>query len=240
MRIGTVQHVVAFARQMGLLSKTGLSLTDLGTRFYQFAAQSPNLFPEATHHLLYTTHVLDKSKRFSWAYARVVDAWWTSSERTLDSEALAQMVGMVVEAASQEFSVPVEQIAFSRDSIRGILNWLRALDPPPVINHSKQECFRRRHFCPPFAFLWAIDFVYRTNNVPYGVRLFFTPDRLETLCKLCVLDPAGLENVLTMAKRTSDYQRGGIFDHGTQGGFGRWILLACPCPVPKCPGDNQQ
>lgn len=70
---------------------------------------------------------------------------------------------------------------------------------------------------------------------PYGVRMFLTPERIEQLCKLCVLDPSGLDNVLMMTKRTSDYDRGGIFDYGTEGGFGRWLLLARPCPVPMLP-----
>jgi len=64
------------------------------------------------------------------------------------------------------------------------------------------------------------------------VRMFLTPERIEWLSKLCVLDPSGLDNVLMMAKRVSDYDRGGVFDYGTEGGFGRWILLARPCPVP--------
>jgi hypothetical protein len=62
--------------------------------------------------------------------------------------------------------------------------------------------------------------------------MFLTPERIEWLSKLCVLDPSGLDNVLMMTKRTSDYERGEVFDYGTEGGFGRWILLARPCPMP--------
>lgn len=227
--------VLPFVRQLGLLNAAGLSLTDLGTQFYQFAQQSPALFPEAVHHLLYTAHRFDEGKRFSWAYARVVDALWTSGERTLDGGTTAQLVGMVVDEASQTFDVPTEQIAFSRDSVRGALNWLQSLEPPVVTNEGKVDTFRRRYFCPAISLLWAVNFLYRVTSTSYGVRMFLTSERVEQLCKLCVLDPSGLENVLMVAKRMSDYDRGGVFDYGTEGGFGWWLLLARPCPVPTLP-----
>jgi hypothetical protein len=225
--------MLPFVRQLGLFENT--SLTELGRQFYQLARQFPTLFSEAIHCLLYTAHVFDSAKHFSWAYARVVDALWTKGDCVVNGQTMAELVGIVVDEASQEFGVPVEKIAFSHDSVRGVLNWLRALEPPVVESQSKSNRFRRRHFCPTLLFLWAVDFIYRDHGTAHGVRVFLTPERIEQLCKLCVLDPAGLENMLMMTKRTSDYDRGGIFDYGTEGGFGRWILLTRPCPVPTLP-----
>jgi hypothetical protein len=230
--------VLPFVRQSGLLSASGLSLSRLGIQFSHLIHHSPALFPEAMHCLLYTMHVFDSAKRFSWAYARVVDALWASGECVLDGQATARLVGMVVDEASRAFSVPIEKIAFSRDSIRGVLNWLGALEPAVVARDDRVDRFRRRHYCPPPMFLWAVDFLYRAHCAAHGVRMFLTPERIDQLCKLCVLDPSGLENVLMMTKRTSDYDRGGIFDYGTEGGFGRWILLARPCPVPSLPSGD--
>ncbi|HID28453.1 MAG TPA: hypothetical protein EYP19_00425, partial [Desulfobacterales bacterium] len=198
-----------------------MSLTELGEQFQHLYEQSPMLFVEAMHYLLYTSHTFDASKRFSWAYAKVVDALWESSERVLDGTTSAQLVGMIVDEAAQTFKIPVEQVAFSKKSVRGVLNWLRALDPPVAQRQGKHETFRRRYFCPVPTFLWAVDFLYRLNETPYGVRLFLTEERIEQLCKLCVLDPSGLDNVLAMAKRMYDYERGEFFDYGTTGGFGR-------------------
>lgn len=234
--------VLPFIRQSGLLDTNGLSLTNLGEQFHQLSKHSLTLFSEAMHHLLYTLHQFDARKRFSWAYARVVDVLWVSGERRLDGEAMAQLVGIVVEEAARTFDVPIDQIAFSRDSVRGVLNWLRALEPSVVTSEGKGDTFRRRYYCPAPAFIWAVDFLYRvggrhadTTPTSHGVRMFLTPERIEQLCKLCVLDPSGLDNVLMMTKQTSDYERGGIFDYGTEGGFGRWILLSRPIPVPTLP-----
>jgi hypothetical protein len=227
-------------RRLGLLCEgKAFAITELGERMVTLSYHFPALLPEAMHCLLYTTHVFDPAKRFSWAYARVVDALWESDAYVLDGQATARLVGMVVEEASQAFGVPIEKIAFSRDSIRGVLNWLQALEPPVIESTGKSNCFRRRHYCPPLAFLWAVDFLYRAHCTAHGVRMFLTPERVDQLCRSCALDPSGLENVLMMTKRTSDYDRGGVFDYGTEGGFGRWVLLTRPCPVPTLPSGGE-
>jgi hypothetical protein len=236
----TVQRMLPMIRRLGLLCEgKAFAITELGERMVTLSYHFPALLPEAMHCLLYTTHVFDPAKRFSWAYARVVDALWESDAYVLDGQATARLVGMVVEEASQAFGVPIEKIAFSRDSIRGVLNWLQALEPPVIESTGKSNCFRRRHYCPPLAFLWAVDFLYRAHCTAHGVRMFLTPERVDQLCRSCALDPSGLENVLMMTKRTSDYDRGGVFDYGTEGGFGRWVLLTRPCPVPTLPSGGE-
>jgi hypothetical protein len=236
----TVQRMLPMIRRLGLLCEgKAFAITELGERMVTLSYHFPALLPEAMHCLLYTTHVFDPAKRFSWAYARVVDALWESDAYVLDGQATARLVGMVVDAASRAFDVPIEKIAFSRDSIRGVLNWLGALEPAVVEREGRIDRFRRRHYCPPPMFLWAVDFLYRAHCTAHGVRMFLTPERIDRLCKLCVLDASGIENVLMMTKRTSDYDRGGVFDYGTEGGFGRWVLLTRPCPVPMLPSRGK-
>lgn len=231
------KRMIPFIRQLGLIGRSSHELTDLGLQYYGLKQRYTTLFPEAVHHLLYTAAVFDAGNRFSWAYATVVDALWTVSSRVLDAKAKAQLVGKVVEEAGQTFGVPTEEIAFSDRSIGGVLNWLRALDPPVVTRVKGKELFRRRYFCSAVVFLWAVDFLYRAQEKPYGVRVFLTPERIDRLCKLCVLDQSGLDNVLATARRASDYNHNGIFDYGTEGGFGRWLLLARPCPAPSLPEE---
>ena len=235
MSVGTLQHIAPLMRQLGLLEDKAYALTELGRAFHRLNEEFPSLLPEAVHHLLYTAHVFDETNRHSWAYAKVVDVLWASGERALDSLARQQIVAQVVDEAAQRFKLDARDVAFSGDSVRGVLKWLGALDPPAATDSGKASMFRRRYFCPAAQFLWAVDFVYRANMTAYGVRMFLTPERIDQLCKLCVLDPAGLENVLEMAKRTSDYERGGMFDYGTEGGFGSWILLAHSSTVPNLP-----
>ncbi len=227
--------VIPTVRDVGLLTARGMVLTQLGRQFQYLSDKSSPLFSEAMHQLLYTSHYFDLSKRFSWAYAQVVDALWGSGERTIDQATVAHLVGMVVERATQTYDVPPERIAFSHNSVLGIRHWLRALDPPVLSNSGNKEIFRRRFYCSAIVLLWAADALYRITQTSYGVRIFLTLERAEQLCKICVLDPSGLDNVLMLAKRMSDYEHGGLFDYGTAGGFGRWLLLAKPCSVGSLP-----
>lgn len=239
-QVGTLQHIVPFGRYCGLFAAGSLRLTDLGISLYQLGRQSIELFSEAIHQLLYTSHHSDSDKRFSWAYAQVVDALWASGERVIDQATVAHLVGMVVDRAAQTHSVPPERVAFSHNSVLGIRHWLRALDPPVLSNSGKRKTFKRRFYCSAIVLLWAVDALYRITQTPYGVRMFLTLERVEQLCRICVLDPSGLDNVLMLAKRTSDYERGGLFDYGTAGGFGRWLLLAKPFSVGSLPEAGER
>lgn len=223
--------ILPFLRQIGLLRAEDLCFTELAHKLHRLQETQSQLLPEAVHQILATSYVFNMSKRFSWAYARVVDLLWQRGEVRLESSTISQIVGQVVQDAVDVFGVSVEKVAFSADSVRGVFNWLRALEPAVIEDSGKTTIFKRRYFCPIVAFLWAVDFLYKTSDTPHGVRLFLSPERSDQLCRLCVLDPSGLHNVVMMAKRTTDYQRGGVFDTGTEGGFGRWILLAKPFPV---------
>jgi hypothetical protein len=233
----TINRMLPMLRKLGVLvAGKGFALTPLGEGIFALRGESASFFAEAMHILLYTTHSLDPSVRFSWAYRQVVDSLWHSTDRVLDSAARAQFVESVLIGAAREFRVSSEQVAFSSESVNGALNWLRALEPAVLSSVGKSERFHRRYFCRPFSFLWSVDYLYRATGTSPGVRLFLSQERVENLCKICLLDPEGFENVLFMCKRTSDYERGGLFHYGTEGGFGRWVLLARPCQVPKLPG----
>lgn len=237
----TIERMIPMIRRLGLLQEGHLlPITELGAQLVSLAQVSFTLFSEAMHQLLYTSYYSDADKRFSWAYAQVVDALWASGERIIDQATVAYLVGMIVERATQTYNVPSERIAFSHKSVLGIRHWLRALDPPVLSNSGKRETFKRRFYCSAIVLLWAVDALYRITQTPYGVRMFLTPERVEQLCRICVLDPSGLDNVLMLAKRTSDYERGGLFDYGTAGGFGRWLLLAKPFSIGSLPEASER
>ncbi len=226
-------------RQLGLLMPYSFSLSPEALALIELSRRYSHFFPDSMHFLLYSLYLRDKKKLFSWSYMQVVSILWERAESPLPitMQLKDEMVGRVVEIGARTFDIPQEKIAFSRNSIRGALNWLQGLDPPVLEQRGREVIFRRRYFCQPVVFLWAIDFLYRISSHPpaYGTRLFLSPERVEKLCKICLMDLSGLENALEQAKRVSDYERGGVFHYGTEGGFGRWLLLARPCPVPSLP-----
>lgn len=232
--------LIPTVRQMGFLEASGRQLSDRGKKFLQLANRFPERLPEALHLWLYTAHRHGCADGVSWAYAQVVDSLWTFREQILNNLAISQLASIVVERASWALSLPIEEIAFSARSIRGALNWMQGLNPPVLVWQGGKRIFRRRFFCPELTFLWAVDFLYRSLSIPFGVRIPLSSERLEKLCRLCLLDPSGIDNVLRMTRRFSDYNRGGLFDFGTEGGLGRWILLARPLLVPLLPEEVSQ
>ncbi|MCS7186062.1 MAG: hypothetical protein RMK89_03810, partial [Armatimonadota bacterium] len=88
--------------------------------------------------------------------------------------------------------------------------------------------------CPVQTLLWAVNALYQQPKWrrSYGIRMQLDDEKLTLLCRVCLTDLDGLEKVLGMAERVYDYRRpGGFFGLGTEGGFGRWLILTKPLPV---------
>jgi len=66
----------------------------------------------------------------------------------------------------------------------------------------------------------AIDFLYRQRNADYGTTLFLTEENIETICKVCLLEPSAFESVLEWVIGQFDY-----LVEGGGGGWGRGIIL---------------
>lgn len=229
---GTTEKVIVpFLRQMGILE--GWRLSDFGERLRRLVQTHPDLLAEAVHVHLYTLHWVLPEAYFSFAYSVICDWLWERGEWQLDGKSVSHLVGVVVEAAGQVYNVDTGQIAFSANSVRGALHWLRELNPP-VIARSGNEVFRRRASCPVQTLLWAVSVLYQHPNWrrDYGVRMQLDDKRLTLLSKICLTGLDGLEKVLEMAERVHDYRRpNGFFGLGTEGGFGRWLILTKPLPI---------
>lgn len=185
------------------------------------------------HVHLYTLHWTQPDTYFSFAYATICNWLWERGEWKLDSRSVAHLVSVVVDAVEQTYGVGANQIAFSTNSVRGALNWLRALDPP-VLTRSGGEVFRQRLTCPLQTLLWTVDALYHHPQWrrDYGVRMQLDNERLTLLSKICMTNLDSLERVLEMAGQVYNYsQPEGFFGIGTEGGFGRWLILTKPFPV---------
>ncbi len=227
----TAGKILRFLRQIGVLD--GWRLSEFGERLRQLGQTHPDLLAEAVHVHLYTLHWTQPDAYFSFAYATICDWLWERGEWKLDGRSVSQLVSVVVDAAEQLYKVDASQIAFSTNSVRGALNWLRALNPP-VLTRSGGEIFKQRPTCPVQTLLWAVDALYHHPDWQrnYGVRMQLDDERLTLLSKICMTTLDGLEKVLEMAGRVHDYRRPeGFFGIGTEGGFGRWLILTKPFPA---------
>ncbi|MDY7012184.1 MAG: hypothetical protein SVX43_01070 [Cyanobacteriota bacterium] len=218
--------IFPFLRSILVLSKnTPPKLTKLGKVAAKIQLQEPSLLGDFLHLLIYSLHLEEPNKRFSWAYATLARQLWLRQEVVLSPAEKKFLVGQTIDTASHQFELLKSEIAFSESSVAGGLNWLRSLSPNVLESEGKLERFHRRYFCAAPILVKAADTLYRYQQRSYGVRIFLREDIQERLCQMLLLDPTGLDNTLENAKQTYDYDRGGLFDWGYEGGYGQWVML---------------
>lgn len=225
--VSVLQKVVfPFLRNLSILSKKNPpSLTPLGQVAAELQQSNPDLLGDFLHLVIYHLYLEEPDKRFSWVYATVVQQLWLRKEVVLSPAEKKYIVGEVIETASQKFELPTSEIAFSDSSVAGVLNWLRSLSPPVLESEGKSSRFSRRYFCAAPILLKAVDTIYKQSGRTYGAKVLLREDIQERLCQMLLLDPSGLDNTLDNAKRTYDYDQGGFFDCGYEGGYGQWVML---------------
>ncbi len=220
------KNIFPFLRNIGIIDRKSIpGLTNLGKVAANIQQSNPDLFGDFLHLVIYQLHLEEPDKRFSWAYATVVQKLWLRKEVVLSPSEKKSLVGETIEAASQKFELPTSEIAFSDSSIVGVLNWLRSLSPPVIESEGKSENFSRRYFCVAPLMVKAVDTIYQQLQRTYGVKIFLREEVQERLCQMLLLDPSGLDGTLENAKRTYDYDQGSFFDYGYEGGYGQWVML---------------
>ena len=228
--ISVLQKVVfPFLRSISILSKKSPpALTDLGWVAAKIHRANPAILSDFFHSLIFNLHYQEPDKRFSWVYSTVVQQLWQRREVILSTTEKNSLVAQVIEAATEKFELPSDEIAFSSNSVTGVLNWLRSLEPSVLKSNSKAEHFNLRYFCSAPAIVKAVDSLYQQGERTYGVKIFLRENVQDALCQMLLLDPSGLPGVLDNAKATYNYDEGGVFDWGYEGGYGQWVMLSRP------------
>jgi hypothetical protein len=218
--------VFPFLRNLSIISKKNSpSLTPLGQVAAKIQESNPELLGDFLHLVIYNLHQEEAEKRFSWTYATVVQQLWLRKEVVLSPPEKKSLVGEVIEKAAVKFELPTSEIAFSDTSVAGALNWLRSLSPSVIEPEGKYEHFSRRYFSAAPILLQAVDTIYKQQQRTYGVKIFLREEVQEAICQMLLLDPSGLDGSIDNAKCTYDYDRGGFFDCGYEGGYGQWVML---------------
>jgi len=209
------ENPVQTARDLGLITDDVLSLTDLGQQMVRLLRYKPSVFNEVMHVLHYTlwTSARDTEYCFSWSYRTTCDRLWESGSITIDR---GQLVSQVSEIAMEQFST--NRVSFSKDSVRGVLQWLAELEP--LVLDRENKTFARRAFCPPETLALAVDFLYRVEDANYQTNLLMDTDKQETICKVCLLEPTAFDTALDWAAGQYDF-----LQRSASGGWGSYILL---------------
>ncbi|MCS6836817.1 MAG: hypothetical protein NZ750_12470 [Anaerolineae bacterium] len=194
--IGNRSEMQFMALQLGLLGRfdDGFVLTRTG---YDFAQLKDAIKPDVLHFLLYSAWGDGREELFypSWSYRACCNDYWQAKTVELSSTYLDSQVTEIInraEASLTQETVEYDSVSFSRKSIRGIRNWLEALDPPVIID----GCFQRRDFCHPELFLLALGYMMRDEPDAVGVDILLSHERRQIVCQVCLLDPEAFDSTL--------------------------------------------
>jgi hypothetical protein len=203
------------ARDLGLVEGQRLTLTDLGKHVLTLLRQKPGTWGDVMHALFYSSWSPQNATErcFSWSYRAMCDRLWEDGGRSVDR---GQLVSEVVELAMQQFAT--NRVSFSKDSVRGVLQWLSELRPPVL--DAESQSFSRRSFCSPECLVLAMDFLYRSEGVDYQTNLLLGMEKQEIICKFCLLEPTAFDAVLDWA--IGQYS---FLQQGSRGGWGRYVVL---------------
>ncbi len=183
---------LSLARLLGLLAEMegglGLSETARAIGAMRFGNRA-----DALHFLLATAwrDGADPALGCSWAYRAFCDRLWEEGCVALTPESTKRIVADLLSAAQEAFP-SLQWAALSPKSVLGMTKWIEVLDPPVLEGNT----FRRRQLCSPELLLLAIGQVAQGNGADLGVDLLLTPARRSAICRLCLLEPAGLDRQL--------------------------------------------
>jgi len=171
-------------------------LTRRGVYLRALASWNPSTFSDMMHYLYYATCDFGgrDSATFSWTYQTVANLLWQRRPTVIDGKGLATEVR---DLACKEFEL--ETVSITDYAVDGVYNWLRALDP--VFAWTDRKSRRRetnggRANCSPELFLLAVDYLYRTRDIPYEQAVLLDDDKTNAVCRLCLLDPLKWKSVL--------------------------------------------
>jgi hypothetical protein len=228
-------EVTSFAQRVGFLpERKPWRLTDRARGI--LACQAP-VQRDALHYLAYTGWRRDMPTRNVpfWSYQHSADLLWRAGNTDLKAEATT-LVEEVVGASRHDFSAidgyNPDRVSYSTKSVRGILAWLRALQPPVVVGNR----FTRRQTCSAQLLVLALGEAARQIGLAPGSDMLLSQDRREAICRICLIDPGSLDRLLDWTLP----QFPAIVAPGMRGGsYGRSIrLLTTPtvellCPAPE-------
>lgn len=211
-KTGTLDEQLSRLRKLGLINNNNLQLTKRGEACAEILRKQPALFFDLLHYYHFTlwNESQPDVNRFSWTYQTVCKHLWELGSAAVDNRVLLERV---MEETLNQF--PYESnVSLSSGTIRGVLDWLRRLQPP--VYDGKH--FKRRAFGPPELALLGMDFLYTSQGVEYGELLALDDAAFKKVAVLCMVDDGVLDAMLKECTRRFSW-----FE--IQAGWGYYVRL---------------
>lgn len=184
---------------LGLLgeSQRQLYLSEAGRVVQVMATWYPHLIVDFVHFLYYTGYDVNPTRRFSWAYRVICDYLMAQAPCSIDADYLVDRV--ITEAAN---TFDIQGISFSAASVRGVKNWLAALNPRVYAD----KLFTPRKECSPELFALTLAHMHTQDpdatRVTIGEQHWLLVNRQteNRIARLCLLDVAYFDEMLAATR----------------------------------------
>ena len=152
---------------------------------------SPSLAIELVHWAWYSAwlRLPNFEWGWSWVYQEVCNTMWENSPGQI---AQNKLMADTVEKANSLF--PEQSPSFDVFSIRSVMTWLAAMEPPFLIKKDGADpnsplLSRKRENCSPELLFLAIQLQYQVKGLPFSTPLLMDETMIEAVCKVCMLAP---------------------------------------------------
>ncbi|WP_423792368.1 hypothetical protein ACPB8Q_06475 [Methanocaldococcus indicus] len=142
------------------------------------------IFNNYLHYKLYSS-----SLPIGWSYRSVIHILFEEyKDKKINYNDIEQKV------KDKAFNEGLGSISFSSNSVRGAINFIKSLYPSPI---DENNIFNLRDYCQPHLLLWGVDYLYKKQwGEEYGSLMLLDSEKIEELCKFCLIDEDVLDNHL--------------------------------------------
>jgi hypothetical protein len=177
------------------------SLSELGAKVQLLAGIDNALGYEIMHFLHYTRFSGDPSDRkLFWSYRSLCRMLWVDRVVAATQDLAARVQAAIGEEFPHLDDLGRSGGRFSAAGANQGLAWLRALKPSPIVEASVVP----RAFDKVGLVVAALDFVYRSNSLPYGSPLLLSPAIVDEVASVLFIDPKNCMLNLVSAGRLFD------------------------------------
>jgi hypothetical protein len=176
-------------------------LTEMGQRLiYEQTARSL-LYADLMHYLFFA--LSDEPDHngtvsgWSWVYQTTCRLLWNARPLVPTPTKLAADLNHLLADAYPDHSGGVHP-----NGPRGVLAWLRALQPPFTRTYGTTQRASGRSWCSPELLMLGVARLYHQKDVPFGTPLLLDAQAMEELSALCLAEAPCLEDVLEVCLAT--------------------------------------
>jgi len=201
-------------RQLGLIdrlpgTRETYQLTPWARQLHRTWLADPDLLAEAVHLHLATRYLTSPEMRASWAYATAAGLLWDRAPLIFEPRGRERLAAEIRVAGAAQYGLGLDRVAFSHNSVRGVMNWLGALVPPVIVSPGRAVRIARRTSCPVPAVWWATSELARIGEAANPGRAPIAGEEYRlNLARILFLEPASAEPMLRVASAEAPLHMG--------------------------------